>query len=85
MSYMNLFFPRHANVILNLFSLMVDANIPDIALEPDKTVKKLIDRFKLDVSDEQALVLLMKEIESNYDSIVGNITDIIHTYSTAQK
>ena len=32
---------RHANLILNLFSLMVDANVPDIALEPDKTVKKV--------------------------------------------
>ena len=64
---------------------MIDANIPDIAIEPDKTVKKLIDRFKLDVSDEQALILLMKEIESNYDSIVGNITDLIHGYNTAQK
>lgn len=75
---------RHANVILNLFSLMVDANIPDIAIEPDKTVKKLIDRFKLDVSDEQALLLLMREIESNYDHIVGNITDIIHGINTRQ-
>lgn len=64
---------------------MVDANIPDIALEPDKTVKKLIERFKLEVADEQAQYLLIKEIESNYDSIVGNITDIFHTYSTAQK
>ena len=33
---------RHASLIINLFSLMVDANIPDIALEPDKTVKKVI-------------------------------------------
>ncbi len=37
---------RHANLILNLFSLMVDASIPDIAMEPDKTVKKV------QVSDE---------------------------------
>lgn len=64
---------------------MVDANIPDIALEPDKTVKKLIERFKLEISDEQAQYLLIKEIENNYDTIVGNITDIIHTYSVAQK
>ena len=28
-------------MILNLFALMVDANVPDIALEPDKTVKKV--------------------------------------------
>ena len=32
---------RHASLIINLFSLMVDSNIPDIALEPDKTVKKV--------------------------------------------
>ncbi len=64
---------------------MVDANIPDIALEPDKTVKKLIDRFKLDLSDDQASALLLKEIENNYDSFVGNITDIIHGYAVAQK
>ena len=32
---------RSANLILNLFSLMIDANIPDIALEPDKAVKKV--------------------------------------------
>ena len=32
---------RSSNLILNLFSLMVDANVPDIALEPDKTVKKV--------------------------------------------
>ncbi len=32
---------RYANLILNLFALMVDANVPDIALEPDKTVKKV--------------------------------------------
>ncbi len=32
---------RHSNLILNLFGLMVDASIPDIALEPDKAVKKV--------------------------------------------
>jgi phosphatidylinositol 3-kinase len=64
---------------------MVDANIPDIALEPDKTVKKIMDRFKLEINDEQAVISLIKEIESNYDSFVGNITDMIHNFSTAQK
>ena len=32
---------RHSSVVLHLFSLMVDADIPDIALEPDKTTKKI--------------------------------------------
>lgn len=32
---------KSANLILNLFALMVDANIPDIRLEPDKAVAKV--------------------------------------------
>jgi phosphatidylinositol 3-kinase len=64
---------------------MVDANIPDIALEPDKTVKKIMDRFKLDYGDEQAQISLLKEIDSNYDTLISNLTDMIHNYSTAQK
>jgi hypothetical protein len=85
---------------------MVDANIPDIALEPDKTVIKvnlenfffayrsikvtlkkikIMDRFKLEMNDEQALISLLKDIEKSYDSIVGNITDMIHGYSTLNK
>src|ERR1700724_3018198 len=33
---------KSANLILNLFSLMVDANIPDILFEPDKAVIKVV-------------------------------------------
>ena len=32
---------RSANIILSLFSLMLDTGVPDIALEPDKTVQKV--------------------------------------------
>lgn len=33
---------RHSNVLLNLFSLMLDAGIPDIASEPDKAIFKVL-------------------------------------------
>jgi len=33
---------KTSNLILNLFGLMVDANIKDIAIEPDKAVMKVI-------------------------------------------
>ena len=32
---------RSANLFLSLFSLMLDSGVPDIALEPDKTVQKV--------------------------------------------
>ena len=38
---------KSANLILNLFSLMVDANIPDILFEPDKAVLKVPPFLKL--------------------------------------
>jgi phosphatidylinositol 3-kinase len=46
---------KSANLLLNLFGLMVDANIPDISIEPDKAVTKVLDRFRLDLDDEAAL------------------------------
>ena len=46
---------KNANLILNLVSLMVEANIPDIRAEPDKAVLKVQEKFLLDVSEEQAV------------------------------
>ena len=34
-------YSRSANLFLNLFALMLDSGVPDIALEPDKTVQKV--------------------------------------------
>ncbi len=45
---------KSSNLILNLFSLMVDANIPDIKLEPDKAVLKVKERFHLELNEEDA-------------------------------
>ncbi|CAF3394201.1 unnamed protein product [Rotaria sp. Silwood1] len=61
---------KHANVFANLFSLMLDANIPDIALERDKTVKKLLDKFRLDLDDEKAISYLKDLIDSSIGAIV---------------
>lgn len=32
---------KHATLILNLFALMVDSNVQDIALDPDRTTAKV--------------------------------------------
>lgn len=46
---------KNANLILNLINLMVDANVTDIRFEPDKAVLKVQEKFKLDLSDEEAI------------------------------
>ncbi|XP_064607919.1 phosphatidylinositol 3-kinase catalytic subunit type 3-like [Liolophura sinensis] len=69
---------RSANLILNLFSLMVDANIPDIALEPDKTVKKVQDKFVLNLSDEEAVHYMQSLIDVSVSAMMAALVEQMH-------
>lgn len=72
---------RHANLILNLFTLMVDATIPDIALEPDKTVKKVQDKFRLDLSDEEAVHYIQQLIEVSATAVMASVMEQVHKFA----
>jgi phosphatidylinositol 3-kinase len=67
---------KSANLIINLVSLMVDASIPDIKLEPDKAVAKVQDKFRLDLSEEDAIVYL--ESVLNETSTWAAVLDRLH-------
>lgn len=69
---------RHSNLILNLFNLMIDANIPDIALEPDKTVKKVQDKFRLDLNDEEAVRYIQGLIDISVTAVMAAFVEQIH-------
>lgn len=69
---------RSANLILNLFSLLVDANIPDIALEPDKTVKKVQDKFVLHLTDEEAVHYMQNLIEVSVSAMMAAFVEQLH-------
>lgn len=72
---------RNANLILNLFSLMVDASVPDIALEPDKTVKKLQDKFRLDLNDEEAVRYMQSVIDISVSDVMAALVEQIHKFA----
>ncbi|ESO00877.1 hypothetical protein HELRODRAFT_113006 [Helobdella robusta] len=72
---------RSSSLILNLFSLMIDANVPDIALEPDKTVKKVLDRFQLELSDEQAVQVMQNLIEFSLNATAAVIIEQMHKFT----
>lgn len=69
---------RHANVMLNLFSLMTDASVPDIALEPDKAVKKVEDNLKLNLSDEEAVQHLQNLLDVSLTAVMPALVEQIH-------
>ncbi|KAJ1366332.1 hypothetical protein KIN20_026970 [Parelaphostrongylus tenuis] len=72
---------RHANVILNLFSLMLDAGIHNISEERDKAVFKVEERLKLDLSDEASSMHIFGVIETSMNFLsmnVGIVMDVLH-------
>ncbi|TVY92103.1 Phosphatidylinositol 3-kinase,root isoform [Lachnellula willkommii] len=71
---------KSSNLILNLFSLMVDANIPDIKLEPDKVVLKVKERFHLELSEEDAIRHFDALIEDSSNAIFPVVIDRLHGF-----
>jgi phosphatidylinositol 3-kinase len=71
---------KSANLILNLFSLMVDANVPDIKVEPDKAVLKVKERFHLELSEEEAIRHFEQLIGDSVNAIFGVVIDRLHDF-----
>lgn len=71
---------KSSNLILNLFSLMVDANIPDIRVEPDKAVLKVKERFHLELSEEEAIRHFEQLISDSVNAIFGVVIDRLHDF-----
>lgn len=69
---------KSANLILNLFSLMVRAPLPDIAIEPEKAVMKVQERFHLALGDEEAIHLVHGLINDSVRAYFPQIVEQIH-------
>ncbi|KAL3954809.1 hypothetical protein ACCO45_010372 [Purpureocillium lilacinum] len=74
---------KSSNLILNLFSLMVHANIPDIRLEPDKAVMKVRERFHLELSEEEAIVYFGNVIDGTLTAFAPVVIDKLHEWAQA--
>merc|ERR1712203_152595 len=72
---------RYANLILNLFALMVDASVPDIALEPEHTVRKVQEKFRLDFTDEEAISYMQDLIDESASAVMAALTERIHRWA----
>lgn len=72
---------RNANVILNLFSLMVNANVPDIALEPDKAIRKVQDKLRLDLGDEEAVQYFKHLLDISVTAVMAALVEQLHKFA----
>lgn len=74
---------KSSNLILNLFSLMVDANIPDIRIEPDKAVLKVRERFHLELNEEEAILYFGRVIDDTLTAFAPVVIDKLHSWAQA--
>ncbi|KAJ6229436.1 phosphatidylinositol 3-kinase catalytic subunit type 3 [Anaeramoeba flamelloides] len=76
---------KSANLILCLFSLMLDANLPDLNKEKEKALIKIQEKYKLELSDEQAIDYFQELINTSVNALFPKIVDKIHGISNAMK
>ena len=72
---------KSSSLILNLFSLMVDANIPDIRMEPDRAVEKVKERFHLELRTEEEVVRSFESLmEDSVSAMAPAVIDWAHGF-----
>ncbi|CCF59598.1 hypothetical protein KAFR_0H01890 [Kazachstania africana CBS 2517] len=69
---------RNAGLILNLFELMKQSNIPDIRVDPDGAILKVKERFNLDISEEEAIIHFQTLINDSVNALLPIVIDRLH-------
>lgn len=72
---------KSANLILNLFALMTESSIPDIMIERDKAVQKVMEKFCIDMSDSEAINHFNNLINDSVNAFLPMVIDRLHNFA----
>lgn len=70
---------RNSNLILNLFQLMLNANIPDIQIDPKRAVEKVEEKFALEMTEELAILHFQNLIIDSVNAFLPVVIDALHS------
>ncbi|KAH3680585.1 hypothetical protein WICPIJ_008205 [Wickerhamomyces pijperi] len=70
---------KNSNLILNLFELMKNSTIPDIARDPEGSVLKVKEKFCLDMSEEEAILHFQNLINDSVSALLPMVIDRLHS------
>ena len=70
---------KNSNLILNLFQLMLNANIPDIQIDPKRAVEKVQEKFALDMTEEEAILHFQNLIIDSVNAFLPVVIDTLHS------
>jgi phosphatidylinositol 3-kinase len=71
---------KSSDLILNLFTLMIDANIPHVN-QAEKSVYKVQEKLKLDLTDEQASAYFQGMINESVRALAPQIAETMHRWA----
>lgn len=70
---------KNSNLILSLFQLMSDANIPDIKIDPKRSVEKVQEKFCLEMTEEEAILHFQNLINDSVNAFLPVVIDRLHS------
>eukprot|EP00980_Cylindrotheca_fusiformis_P031330 scaffold26184_cov132-Cylindrotheca_fusiformis.AAC.4 len=80
---------KNAGLVLNLLYLMSDAGIEDLSNNPsadaDGVIAKVEERFRLDLTDEQAERYFLTLISDTLAAIAPRLMDVFHSIAVARR
>lgn len=80
---------KSAGLVLNLLHLMSDAGIEDLSNNPsadaDGVIAKVEERFRLDLTDEQAERYFLTQINDSLTALAPRLMDVFHTIAVARR
>jgi phosphatidylinositol 3-kinase len=72
---------KSANLIINLFALMTESSIPDIMIEREKAVQKVMEKFCLEMTDAEAMNHFNNLINGSVGSLIPVFIDRLHNFA----
>jgi len=72
---------KSSSLILNLFALMSDSNILAISTDPEKSVLKVQEKFRLDLTDEEASATIELLLEESVSALFAVFVDMVHRWA----
>lgn len=69
---------RNAGLIINLFELMKTSDIPNIKMDPEGAVLKVMEKFAFDLSEEDATIHFQNLITTSVNALIPLVIDHLH-------
>jgi len=78
---------KSASLILNLLGLMAEAGIPDLSIHtnPQTVLARVEEKFRLDLTDEQAEVFFVSQINESVTAFMPKVMEIAHQIAVARR